>query len=87
MKPEDLSLQSISLPPWEILLHKPPSLSHTPLPVLFLLHGWTGDETKMWVFTRHLQKSFIIVALRGLFPTPQGGFGWYELQKLYFLRL
>jgi len=84
MNTQKLTLQSISLPPWEMLMHKPPNLSHKPFPILFLLHGWTGDETKMWVFTRHLQSSFIIVALRGLFPTPQGGFGWYELQEGVF---
>ena len=47
-----------------------------PHPVLLLLHGWTGDESVMWVFTRRLSERYLMIAPRGIFPTPSGGFGW-----------
>jgi len=52
-----------------------------PHPLLLLLHGWTGDENSMWIFTSRLSNNFIIVAPRGLFSTPLGGFGWHPQGK------
>jgi phospholipase/carboxylesterase len=49
-----------------------------PHPVLLLLHGWTGDESVMWVFTRNLSKRFLMLAPRGIYPAPGGGYGWQE---------
>lgn len=45
-------------------------------PVLLLLHGWTGDENSMWVFESRLPQDNIIIAPRGIFPSPLGGYGW-----------
>lgn len=47
-----------------------------PHPVLLLLHGWTGDETVMWVFTRRMSQRYLMISPRGIFPTPTGGYGW-----------
>jgi phospholipase/carboxylesterase len=47
-------------------------------PVLLLLHGLTGDENAMWVFTRNLAKHFILIAPRGLFNSSQGGYSWHS---------
>ncbi len=46
-------------------------------PVFLLLHGWTGDETVMEPFTRHLPVG-LWVAFRAPFPAPapRGGFSW-----------
>ena len=52
-----------------------------PHPLFLLLHGWTGDENSMWIFTSRLSNNFIIVAPRGLFSTPLGGFGWHPQGK------
>jgi phospholipase/carboxylesterase len=52
-----------------------------PYPLLLLLHGWTGDENSMWIFTSRLSNNFITVAPRGPFSTPRGGFGWYPQGK------
>ena len=52
-----------------------------PHPLLLLLHGWTGDEYSMWIFTSRLSNNFIVVAPRGLFSTPLGGFGWHLQAK------
>jgi phospholipase/carboxylesterase len=47
-----------------------------PHPVLLLIHGWTGDENAMWIFTSRLSPRFIIISPRGLYPAADGGFGW-----------
>ena len=45
--------------------------------IILLLHGWTGDEDAMWVFGSRLPQDALLVAPRGLFPTPLGGYGWH----------
>ena len=45
-------------------------------PALLLLHGWTGDENVMWVFTRKLTGQYWMFAPRGPVKAPEGGFGW-----------
>ncbi len=47
-------------------------------PVILLLHGWTGDENAMWVFASRLPKDALLVAPRGLYNTPMGGYGWHS---------
>jgi phospholipase/carboxylesterase len=49
-----------------------------PQRILLLLHGWTGDENSMWIFTPRLPKSYLIISPRGIFNTPFGGYGWQE---------
>jgi len=46
-------------------------------PVILLLHGWTGDESAMWVFASRLPKDAMLLAPRGLYETPLGGYGWH----------
>jgi len=48
------------------------------LELMILLHGWTGDENSMWIFTPRLPQNYLIISPRGLFPTPIGGYGWGE---------
>lgn len=43
-----------------------------------MLHGWTGDENSMWVFARKLPAKVAVMAPRGLFGSPQGGYTWHE---------
>ncbi|MBE0409141.1 MAG: alpha/beta fold hydrolase, partial [Anaerolineales bacterium] len=45
-------------------------------PVMLLLHGLTGNEDAMWVFTRKLSEQFILISPRGLFNSPYGGYSW-----------
>jgi phospholipase/carboxylesterase len=47
-----------------------------PAPVLLLIHGWTGNENVMWIFTSRLSTRYLILAPRGLYPAPEGGYGW-----------
>lgn len=46
---------------------------------LLLLHGLTGDENSMWIFTRRIPAGFSILAPRAIFPAPQGGYSWREI--------
>ena len=51
-----------------------------PSRLLVLLHGWTGDENSMWIFTRKLPAQIAILAPRGLYIAPEGGYTWYKHQ-------
>ncbi len=44
--------------------------------LLVLLHGWTGDENSMWVFTRALPSSYWMIAPRAPHPADSFGFSW-----------
>ncbi len=56
-----------------ILRYRPPI--NTPRRIALLLHGWTGDETSMWVFVRKLNSHWLL-APRGPIPALPQGFGW-----------
>jgi phospholipase/carboxylesterase len=49
-----------------------------PYKLLVLLHGWTGDEDSMWIFTHRLEKKYMLISPRGIFNTPLGGYGWQD---------
>jgi predicted esterase len=71
MKP---NIESRQIGEWVVMQQAPPG--NGPHPVLLLLHGWTGDESVMWVFTRRLSDRYLMIAPRGIFQTSSGGFGW-----------
>jgi phospholipase/carboxylesterase len=50
-----------------------------PARFLLLLHGWTGDENSMWLFTRHLPLDLWIAAPRAPYTAPEGGYSWRPL--------
>ena len=55
-----------------------------PHPLILMLHGWTGDEDAMWVFASRLPSNAMLVAPRGLYPAPMGGFSWQpQMAKLW----
>jgi phospholipase/carboxylesterase len=43
-----------------------------------MIHGWTGDENSMWVFSRQIAEDYLILAPRGP-VSGSSGFGWAEL--------
>ncbi len=47
-----------------------------PQRLLVMVHGWTGDENSMWVFTGNLPAQDWIVAPRAPYATQPGGFSW-----------
>jgi phospholipase/carboxylesterase len=73
---DDLFLRTIS--DWMVGERRPESPG--PHPVFLLLHGWTGDENSMWIFGSRLPKNGLLIAPRGLYPTPSGGYGWNSFQ-------
>ena len=44
--------------------------------LLLLLHGWTGDENSMWLFTRNLTTNYWIIAPRGPHAAEPRGYSW-----------
>jgi phospholipase/carboxylesterase len=44
--------------------------------ILLLIHGFTGDENSMWVFTRELPSYYWIVAPRAPYVAEAGGYSW-----------
>jgi len=44
--------------------------------ILLLLHGWTGDENSMWIFTRNLPPEYWIIAPRAPNVAMPSGFSW-----------
>jgi len=55
--------------------------SQSPNPrLLVLLHGWTGDENSMWIFTRGLSSDYWMVAPRAPHAIDSGGFSWRPFQ-------
>ncbi len=47
--------------------------SHAPI---LLLHGWTGDESSMWIFPDRLNLSGTIISPRAPYQAAPAGFGW-----------
>jgi phospholipase/carboxylesterase len=43
---------------------------------MLLLHGYTGDERVMWALDSVIPADFLVASLRGIHPTPLGGFQW-----------
>ncbi|MCE9645180.1 MAG: hypothetical protein K8S20_04200 [Chloroflexi bacterium] len=48
----------------------------SPARLLVLLHGWTGDENSMWVFTRALPEHYWMMAPRAPHRAHPGGYSW-----------
>jgi phospholipase/carboxylesterase len=69
----------IAVADWVVGLRQPDS--HGPHPVYLLLHGWTGDENSMWIFAARLPRKGLLIAPRGIYPTPTGGYGWHTYQR------
>jgi phospholipase/carboxylesterase len=51
-------------------------LGDGPHPVVLMLHGWTGSEQSMWVFASRFPKNTLLIAPRGIYPSPLGGYSW-----------
>ena len=49
--------------------------------VCLLLHGWTGDESSMWVFGNKISEDWLVIAPRAPFQSVDldlGGFSWVD---------
>ena len=68
-------LDTIQIEDWVIRRRIP--AGEGPFPLFVLLHGWTGDENAMWIFASRLPAGAMLLAPRGLYVSPLGGFGWH----------
>ena len=50
--------------------------SQEPARFLLMLHGWTGDENSMWIFTRRFPNDMWIAAPRAPHAAEGGGCSW-----------
>lgn len=56
-------------------------LIENPSRVLFLVHGWTGDENSMWVFANRMPKDALLIAPRAPYVSKHSdlaGYSWVE---------
>lgn len=49
-----------------------------PHPVIIMLHGWTGNEDSMWIFSSRLPGETLLVSPRGIFEYGSDGYSWLE---------
>lgn len=68
-------IQTLHIGDWLVNQHIPEGVG--PFPVILLLHGWTGDENAMWVFSSRMPMDAMLLLPRGLYPSPLGGYGWH----------
>ena len=58
---------------WTLRIRK---TTHPAPRLLLLIHGLTGDENSMWVFTRDLPTQYWIIAPRGPHTAEPAGYSW-----------
>jgi|SRR3990172_1480316 len=69
------NIKTIDINGWITRIHAPTTVD--PQRMILMLHGWTGDEQVMWVFAERLPADVLLVAPRGPYKTPLGGYGWH----------
>ncbi|MBI5825723.1 MAG: hypothetical protein HZB18_16975 [Chloroflexi bacterium] len=74
-----INTELISFNGWT--LRARPSSAENPR-LLVMIHGWTGDENSMWVFTRRLPSDYWMIAPRAPHPAESSGFSWRPPQPL-----
>ncbi|MBN2145963.1 MAG: dienelactone hydrolase family protein [Anaerolineales bacterium] len=77
--------QSIRIGDWHLRIRIPQG--EGPFPLGLMLHGWTGDEKAMWVFAPRLPQNWTLVAPRGLYKAPFGGYAWSAQRSMGWPRL
>jgi phospholipase/carboxylesterase len=71
--PTENETASINDGDWIVRVKPPEQTANTR--TMLLIHGWTGNETVMWIFTNRLPKNYWLFAPRA--PVPAGGgYAW-----------
>jgi phospholipase/carboxylesterase len=60
--------------------------TQAPSRLLLLIHGLTGDENSMWVFTRDLPKEYWMIAPRAPHTAEPFGYSWRTVQPGTFAK-
>jgi len=55
-----------------------------PAPLVVMLHGWSGDESSMWIFKRTIPAGVAIIAPRAPLLLDNGGFVWFQYAESRF---
>ncbi len=55
-----------------------------PAPLVVMLHGWSGDESSMWIFKRTVPANTVIIAPRAPLVLDNGGFVWFQYRDSRF---
>jgi phospholipase/carboxylesterase len=76
--PTETDAELLTFKGWTLRVR--PSESASPR-ALILIHGWTGDENSMWVFTRNLSRDYWMIAPRAPHPGDPGGFSWRPAEQ------
>jgi phospholipase/carboxylesterase len=74
--PTTTDTQILTFKNWTFRLNMP---AEAPKQFLILLHGWMGDENSMGVLARNLATDIALLAPRGIFKVPEGGYSWREI--------
>jgi len=69
--------QILTFKDWTFRMRMP---AEKPKRFLILLHGWMGDENSMGVLARNLPSDIALLAPRGIFRVPEGGYSWREIR-------
>jgi len=69
----EINTELITFNNWSVRVRASQSASPR---LLVLIHGWTGDENSMWVFTRGLPADYWMIAPRAPHAAEPGGFSW-----------
>jgi len=69
------NVKTLEIHDWTIRYREPEG--EGPHPVVWLFHGWMGDEDSMWIFASLLPKHFLILAPRAQIPSKNSGYTWY----------
>jgi predicted esterase len=71
--------QDIKIDDWHLKVRIPNG--DGPYPVIFLIHGLTGDEGSMWVFASRFPHNALLIAPRAPYPSNMpdyGGYSWVD---------
>ncbi len=63
------------------IIHIRPARQTPPSRIVVLIHGWTGDERSMDIFTRGLHQETLLLSPRGPVEASAGGYGWSERRE------
>ena len=54
--------------------------AQSPARLVLLIHGWTGDEGSMWIFSHSFPETYAVLAPRAPFAALGNGYSWREMK-------
>lgn len=58
---------------------EPTSINNRNYSIFIMLHGYGSNENDLFHISNDIPSNFLIISLRGLYNTVNGGFSWYEI--------